>query len=85
MDEIVVEVQEHQTPEAAQVLRSRDGVMLEIEQPETFLSFQDGADRQVPSIQVESIKVHGSFFWGSVDNWNPGGQGGLGKYYIVLR
>ena len=85
MDEVIIEVQEHQASEAAQVLWSRDGVVLEVEQPKTFLSFQDGADSQVASIQVESVGVHGSFLWGSVDNWNPRGQGGLGKYYIVLH
>ena len=85
VDQVVIEIQEHQPAEVGEVLQPRDGVVLEVEQSETLFSLQDGADDEVPPIQVQPIGVHSTLLWGSVDHGNPGGHRRLRKDHMILR
>ena len=66
------------------MLQSRDDVVLEVEQTEPVFSLQDGADGEVPAIQVQPVWVDGSLLWRPVDDWDPRSHGRLGKDEVVF-
>lgn len=64
MDQIIIEVQEHQMPETMEVLEvGTDRVVLEVEESQLILPFQNGANREMLAIQIQPIRASRSFLW----------------------